>query len=129
MVAGGAALFSHRERLDQRHLEMAERLAEVLALTVEAFRTERVIFELFARALPDLLGSEAPTSLPAALERHIVGLRAAPAYRRRLLLAAAVARVADRGPAEAELAAALLERIEAYARSLEGFSAGAEGSS
>jgi hypothetical protein len=113
-VVGGAALFSHRERLDQRHLEMAERLSEVLALTVESFRTERVIFELFARALPDLIGPEAPTSLGAALQRHLAGLRAAPAYRRRLELATAVARVADRGPAEAELCAALLDRIEAF---------------
>jgi hypothetical protein len=115
-VVGGAALFSHRERLDQRHLEMAERLSEVLALTVESFRTERVVFELFARALPDLIGPEAPTSLGAALSRHLAGLRAAPAYRQRLALATAVARVAHRGPAEAELCAALLDRIEAYAR-------------
>jgi len=120
VVAGGAALFSHRDRLDQRHLEMAERLAEVLSLTVEAFRTERAIFELFARALPDLIGPEAPTALGAALERHVLALRAAPEYRRRLQLAVAVGRVADRGPAEAELAAALLDRIDAYARTLQG---------
>jgi hypothetical protein len=120
VVAGGVALFSHRERLDQHHLETAERLVEVLALTVESFRTARVVFELFARALPDLIGPEAPTSLTAALERHVVALRAAPVYRQRLLLAAAVARVADHGPAEAELAMALLDRIDAYARGLEG---------
>jgi hypothetical protein len=117
-VVGGAAFFSHEARLDERALDMAERLAAVLSLTVESFRTERAAFALFARALPDLLGPEAETSLPAALERHIAGLRVAPAYRRRLALATAVGRVADHGAAEADLAAALLDRLDAYARDL-----------
>jgi GAF domain-containing protein len=118
-AVGGAALLSHSEPLTDRHLDMAERLAEVLALTVESFRTERVLFELFARALPDLLAEGATTSLRAALARHIHGLRVTPAYRRRLELALAVGRVADRGEAETRLAADLLARIDAYARSFE----------
>jgi GAF domain-containing protein len=118
-AVGGAALLSHDEPLTDRHLDMAERLAEVLALTVESFRTERVLFELFARALPDLLAEGATTSLRTALARHIHALRVTPAYRRRLELALAVGRVAERGEAEARLAADLLARIEAYARSFE----------
>ncbi|MCK6589888.1 MAG: hypothetical protein HUU21_08655 [Polyangiaceae bacterium] len=116
---GGAALLSHEEPLSDRHLDMAERLAEVLALTVESFRTERVLFELFARALPDLLAEDATTSLRSALERHIHGLRVTPAYRRKLELALSIGRVADRGEAETRLAADLLARIDAYARSFE----------
>ncbi|AUX44890.1 hypothetical protein SOCE26_063600 [Sorangium cellulosum] len=125
-AVGGAALFSHGAPLGGRELDMAERLAEVLALTVESFRTERVVFELFARAMPDLLAGEpreeappgataTPTSLRAALERHIRALRLTPEYRRRLELAAVVGRLAERGDAEARLAIDLLERIDAYA--------------
>ena len=119
-IVGGAALFSHDAPLGDRELAMAERLGEVLSLTVESFRTERVVFSLFARALPDVLGAEASTSLPAALLRHIRDLRLLPGYRRRLDLALAVGRVADHGDAEAALAAAMLDRIEAYARGLGG---------
>ncbi len=126
-TVGGAALFSHDAPLGGRELDMAERLAEVLALTVESFRTERVVFELFARAMPDLLaqapGQSAqegaappPTSLRAALERHIHALRLTPEYRRRLELAAVVGRLAEHGEAEARLALDLLARIDAYAR-------------
>ncbi|MDC0677342.1 hypothetical protein [Sorangium atrum] len=140
-IVGGAALLSHGAPLGGRELDMAERLAEVLALTVESFRTERVVFELFARAMPDLLaqapgqpaagpgrreasGAEPPipegaapppTSLRAALERHIHALRLTPEYRRRLELAAVVGRLAERGEAEARLALDLLARIDAYA--------------
>jgi hypothetical protein len=119
-VAGGAALLSHDAPLSDRHLEMAERLSEVLALTVESFRTERVLFELFARALPDLLKEDAATSLPAALMRHIHTLRLTPTYRRRLDLAMLVGRLADRGQAEARLVERVLTGIDEYARSLEG---------
>ncbi|WP_437934220.1 hypothetical protein [Sorangium sp. So ce341] len=174
-TVGGAALFSHDAPLGGRELDMAERLAEVLALTVESFRTERVVFELFARAMPDLLGhapcqvgaastnqvgaastnqvgaastnqvgaastnqvgaastnqvgaagpgrplqeeaAPPPTSLRAALERHIHALRLTPEYRRRLELAAVVGRLAEHGEAEARLALDLLARIDAYAR-------------
>jgi hypothetical protein len=119
-VIGGVALFSHRDPFTDHHLEMGERLSEVLALTVESFRTERIVFELFARALPDVLASM-PTSFAASLGRYVHAMRLEPAYRRRLGLAAAVARVADRGQAEAELVIDLLERIEQYAKSLTGF--------
>lgn len=136
VTVGGAALFSHEAPLGGRELDLAERLAEVLALTVESFRTERVVFELFARAMPDLLAQAAgpgrraasgveppipegaappPTSLRAALERHIHALRLTPEYRRRLELAAVVGRLAERGEAEARLALDLLARIDAYA--------------
>lgn len=123
-IIGGAALLSHAAPLRDRELEMAERLSEVLALTVEAFRTERVLFELFARALPDLLAADAPTSLGAALARHIHALRILPAYRRRLELAGAVGRLADRGDAESRLAADLLARVLGYVRGLSGEDAG-----
>src|SRR5262249_17726591 len=119
-VIGGAALFSHDAAFSDRHLEMGERLAEVLALTVESFRTERIVFELFARALGDVL-RDVPTSFAASLARYIHALRLPPAYRRRLTLAAAVARVADRGEAEAELVIDLLDRIDQYAKKLTGF--------
>lgn len=146
-VIGGAAFFEHERdlpreasparrlpqeasparRLGARELIMAERLAEVLALTVESFRTERVVFELFARALPDLLSERAETSLPEALEEHLRAMRLPPGYRRRLTLAAAVGRVADHGEAEADLAEALLARIDAYARGLTGPARGGDG--
>lgn len=126
-TVGGAALLSHDESLGDAQLDMAERLAEVLALTVESFRTERVVFELFARALPDLLGDGATTSLRPALERHIHSLRVTPEYRRRLELATAIGRVADRGEAETRLAADLIARIDDYARSLSGLSSSASG--
>lgn len=121
-VIGGAALFSHEAPFSDRHLEMGERLSEVLALTVESFRTERIVFELFARALPDVL-RDMPTSFAASLSRYIHALRLPPAYRRRLSLAAAVARVADRGEAEAMLVTDLLDRIDQYAMTLTGMSA------
>jgi GAF domain-containing protein len=119
---GGAALLSHDEPLGDHHLDMGERLAEVLALTVESFRTERVVFELFARALPELLAEGATTSLRAALQRFIHTIRVTPEYRRRLELAIAIGRVADRGEAETRLAAEILMRIDAYARTQEGAS-------
>ena len=119
-VVGGAALFSHATALGDRELAMAEHLGEVLSLTVESFRTERVVFELFARALPDVLGPDASTPLALALERHIRDLRLLPSYRRRLALALAVGRLADHGENEAALAAAVLDRFEVYARGLGG---------
>lgn len=125
-IIGGAALLSHDEPLGDRHLDMAERLAEVLALTVESFRTERVVFELFARAMPELLTEgDATTSLRPALQRFIHSLRVTPEYRRRLELAVSIGRLAARGEAEARLAADLLARIDAYARSLGGDAASA----
>jgi GAF domain-containing protein len=126
-VVGGAALLSHAGALGDRELVMAERLAEVLALTVESFRTERVLFELFARALPDLLGPDARTRLDAALARHLHAMRLAPEYRRRLALADAVGRLASRGDDEAALAGELVAAVERYAARLEGGPAGGAG--
>lgn len=119
-ILGGAALFDHDGAFEDRHLDMAERLSEVLALTVESFRTERVLFELFARALPDLLGPESLTRMAPALHGYIHALRLLPAYRRRLELAAAVGRVAERGEGEAKLAIELLQSIGGYLDRLEG---------
>lgn len=119
-VVGGAVLLSEEGPLSEGQLEMAERLGEVLATTVDAFFTERALFELFAQALPTLLGRDAPTSLPAALEAHIRALRVAPAYRRRLELATLVGRVAGRTELEAELAQKVLVAFESYVAALEG---------
>src|SRR4051812_27667648 len=113
-VVGGAALLSHGAPFGDRELAMAERLSEVLALTVESFRTERAIFELFARALPDLVGDGAATSLREAIARHVHALRITPSYQRRLALAAALGRVADKGEEEARLAVKLLATIDGY---------------
>ncbi|UQA59305.1 hypothetical protein [Polyangium aurulentum] len=117
-IIGGAALLSRSVPFSDRQLEMAERLGEVLALTVESFRTEQVIFDLFARALPDLLGAEAHTSLREALSRYVHALRLAPGYQRRLELAVVLGKLCDRGEAEAKLAADVLARFDAYVASL-----------
>ncbi len=117
---GGAALLSDGPALGDKQLEMAERLAEVLALTVESFRTEQMIFSLFARALPDLLGPDPATSLREALAHYVHTLRLAPTYKDRLNLALAVGKLCDRGPAEAALCAEVLGRIDAYAAGLGG---------
>jgi GAF domain-containing protein len=114
-VIGGAGLFSHEARLGERELELGERLAGVLALTVESFRTERALLELFARALPDLLGDDAPTSLATHLARYVHELRVAPGYRARLELALSVGRLVAHGEPEARLARSILDRVEAYA--------------
>jgi hypothetical protein len=119
-VVGGAALLSEEGPMSDAQLEMAERLGEVLAATVDAFFTERALFELFREALPSLLGKDAVTSLPKALEAHIRALRVAPEYRRRLELAAQVGRVAGRSPLEAELAGKVLAAFDAYVAGLEG---------
>lgn len=119
-TVGGAALLSHEKPFPDKTLDMAERLAEVLGLTVESFRTERVLFELFARALPDLLADDALTSLRPSLTRFLHTLRVMPAYQRRLSLALAIGRVADKGEAETELAVDILNRIADYARRFEG---------
>ncbi len=119
-TVGGAALLSHDEPFPEKTLDMAERLAEVLGLTVESFRTERVLFEMFARALPDLLADGALTSLRPSLQRFVHTLRVTPAYQRRLSLALALAKVADKGDAETELAVDILNRIADYAKRFEG---------
>ncbi|MCC6525348.1 MAG: hypothetical protein IT373_22030 [Polyangiaceae bacterium] len=118
-VVGGAALLSADAHMGDRELALGERLASVLALTLEAYRTERVLYQLFARALPDLCGDDALTGFPAALERHLHSLRLTPEYRRRLDLARSVARLAASGTAETRLATDILGRVEAYVGELE----------
>ena len=54
-VAGGVVLL-RTDPFDDRTMSMGERLAEVLALTLETHRTERVLLQLFASMLPDLCG-------------------------------------------------------------------------
>jgi hypothetical protein len=117
---GASVLLSSEGPLTDAQLEMSERLSEVLALTIESFFTERTLFELFALALPDLLGPSSPTSLPKALADHIRALRVAPPYRRRLELAQAVGRLAGRTEAEADLAGRVLAAFDAYVTSLVG---------
>lgn len=120
LVLGGALFLGESAALGERELVLAERLAVVLSLTVEGFRTERVLFELFARALPELIGETAPTDFAAALAEHVHTLRLEPVYRRRLELALAVGHVADGGALEAELAARLLADVARYVRALGG---------
>jgi GAF domain-containing protein len=120
LVLGGALFLRSEEPFGEKELELAERLAVVLSLTVEAFRTERVLFELFARALPELVGETAPTRFADALAEHVHTLRIEPAYRRRLELALAVGRLADAGGPEAELAMRLLADVTRYVRALSG---------
>lgn len=117
---GATVLLSSETPLGDRELEMAERLSEVLALTVESFFTERTLFELFALALPELLGPSSPTSLPRALEDHIRGLRVAAPYRRRLELAMAVGKLAGRSQAEVDVVSRVLAAFDAYVAGIEG---------
>ncbi|MCA9621827.1 MAG: hypothetical protein KC731_22540 [Myxococcales bacterium] len=115
---GGAALL-RAEPFDDHALAMAERLAEVLALTVEAHRTERVLLQLFGAALPDLCGPDAPTDFAARLAELVHELRLEPSYRRSLALAEAVGRVARHGPAESDLAAEILASVGRYVSAME----------
>jgi hypothetical protein len=118
-VVGGAAFFSSTP-FAQEAIEMGERLAEVLGLTAEAFFTERMLFELFARSLPDLLGTTAATSLPEKLLAHLRAMRVSDAYRQRVELAASVGKLTSRTVLEANLAGAVLRSFEAYVAALEG---------
>ncbi len=119
-VLGGAALLSQDEPLGDAQLSMAERLGEVLSLTLESHRTERVLLQLFATVLPDLCAADAPTDFAAALSRHLHQLRIAPEYRRRLELAESVGRLASHGEAETRLARDLVTRMAAYLGELSG---------
>jgi hypothetical protein len=119
-VVGGAALLREAAGAGDRELAMAERLAEVLALTLETFRTERVLLELFSVVLPDLCAADAPTGFGDGLERYLHRLRLTPSYRRRLELAEVVGRIAAHGSAETRLAGDVLARVEAYVRELTG---------
>jgi hypothetical protein len=97
---------------------MAERLAEVLALTIESFRTERVLLQLFAQMLPDLCAADAPTGFLAELDHHIHELRIDPTYQRRMKLARVVGKIAAQGEAETQLVSDILERVARYMHEL-----------
>jgi hypothetical protein len=119
-VLGGAVLLRQDEPLGDRELSMAERLAGVLSLTVESYRTERVLLSLFAEVLPDLCAPDAPTRFADGLEEYIHRLRLSPTYRARLGLAETVGRLAAHGADETRLAADVLKRVEQYVRELSG---------
>ena len=119
-VMGGAALLSEGDAMGDAQLAMAERLAEVLALTMEAYRTDRVLLELFAALLPDLFSGEVPTSFASSLGDYVHRLRLSRVYRDRVELAQAVAAVAAQGSSEARLARDLMRRMRGYVRELAG---------
>jgi hypothetical protein len=119
-ILGGAVLLREQQPLGDRELAMAERLAEVLSLTLESHRTERILLALFAELLPDLCAIDAPTSFASGLERYIHRLRVEPLYRERLALAQSVGRLAAQGPAESRLVGDILARVERYLGELEG---------
>jgi hypothetical protein len=117
-VIGALALLRSERTLGDRELAMAEHLGEVLALTVEAFHSERALLELFAAVLPELCAADAPTHFSDRLAHYLHNLRLGPEYRRRIELALAVGRIAGQGAAEAELTADLLSRIARYVTAL-----------
>lgn len=118
-VVGGLALLFSEPRSGDRALVLAERLADVAAGAVEAFRTERALLEVFAAALPELHAEEPDTRFAERLERFVHRLRLTPEYRRKLGLASAVSRLAERGDAESALARGLLGELERYVDRLE----------
>lgn len=117
-VLGGAALLCQERPLGDAELSMAERLAEVLSLTVESHRSERVLLEVFASALPDLCAADAPTDFAQRLEEYVHQLRISTVYRRRLELAETIGRIAAHGSAETRLVVDVLERVETYMKEL-----------
>jgi hypothetical protein len=119
-VVGGAVFFADDAPFSDDKIEMGERLSEVLGLTAEAFFTERMLFELFASALPELLGKEAATSLPQKLLSHLRTMRVTEAYRQRIKLATTVGKLTSRSALEGQLAEQVLRVFEGYVTSLEG---------
>lgn len=113
-VVGGVALLRSTASFGEDALVLGERLADVAAGTLEAYRTEQVLLELFAQVLPDLCAVDGETGFARGLERYIHSLRLTPAYQSRLALADAIARLVNHGDAEAELAADLVARVERY---------------
>ncbi len=113
-VVGGVALLRSSVSFGADALLLAERLSDVAAGTLEAYRTEQVLFELFAQALPELCAVDGETGFARGLQRYVHALRLTPLYRRRLLLADGIARLAKHGDAEVELAADIVLRVERY---------------
>jgi hypothetical protein len=126
-VLGGAALFSQVAPRGDTELSLAERLAEVLSLTLETHRTERVLLNLFATVLPDLCAPDAPTGFSDGLQRYIHRLRIDPGYQERLALADTIGRIAAQGPSETRLVTDILARVDKYVRELGTGSDGADG--
>jgi hypothetical protein len=119
-VLGGAALLREQDGFGDAELNMAERLGEVLSLTVESYRTERVLLSVFASVLPDLCSPDRATDFVEGLERYLHTLRIGPEYRRRLQLAETVGRIAAAGPAETRLVNDVLTRVDSYLQELTG---------
>ncbi len=119
-TVGAAAFLRDDQPFADEAMDMAERFASVIGLTVEGFFTERMLFELFASCLPELLGKDAATTLPDKLLSHLRGMRVLPEYRARLDLALAVGRLTSRTSLEARLASKVLSAFEAYLAALEG---------
>jgi hypothetical protein len=117
-VLGGAALLRSEGAFGDHELTMGERLGEVLSLTVESYRTERVLLSVFASVLPDLCAADAPTDFFSDLELYLHNLRLSPDYRRRLQLAETVGRIASSGPAETRLVDDVLSRVDSYLKEL-----------
>ncbi len=115
---GGVILLRAAESGD-REVRLAQHLGEVLSLTVESFRTERVLLELFARALPDVLAPDLPSTFGARLEAMLDELRFDPAYHRRVRMAVVCGKIAARGEADASLVEGVLDRFEEHFRALE----------
>lgn len=118
-VVGGAVFFSE-EPFTEDKIEMGERLSEVLGLTAEAFFTERMLFELFASALPELLGKDAATNLRDNLLKHVRTMRLADTYRQRVKLATMIGKLSSRTALESRLCEQVLGVFEGYVRALEG---------
>lgn len=119
-TVGAAALFSSEGPFEDSALDMAERFGEVVGLTAEAFFTERLLFELFASCLPELLGTDSATSLPEKIMSYLRSIRTAPVYRTRLELALSIGRLTSRTALEARLATRVLDAFESYLTTLEG---------
>jgi hypothetical protein len=119
-VLGGAALLREQDPFGDAELNMAERLGEVLSLTVESYQTERVLLSVFATVLPDLCSPDPATDFAEGLARYLHSLRIGPEYRRRLQLAETVGRIAAAGAAETRLVDDVLTRVDGYLRELTG---------
>ena len=126
-TVGGVAFFSHEGPFPDPAVEMAERFSEVVGLTAEAFFTERMLFELFASCLPELLGKDGATSLPDKVLSFLRGVRVSPVYQTRLALALSIGRLTSRSATEARLATRVLDAFEGYLTTLEGGGGGGDG--
>lgn len=119
-TVGGVAFLSHEGPFAEEAVEMAERFSEVVGLTAEAFFTERMLFELFASCLPELLGKDAATALPDKVMAFLRSVRVSPVYQTRLALALSIGRLTSRSATEARLATRVLDAFEGYVTALEG---------